>query len=317
MAMTDRPATLVLSGGGAKGAFQVGAERVLREVHGFQWERIFGVSVGALNATLLAQRAYKELMDIWMNIREEDVYRKFSWPVIAFRLGLLRKLGLYDDGPLRDLIYKHAAGRPFAVPAHVGRVSLVSGAYELVPHDAKDFLDAVWHSATMPVIWEPVGRDAIVDGGLRNVTPLGDALQYDPTEIVVIACSSPKLEPVKPPANILDVAKRALTDITINEILLNDVDTFVRINDIVRQAHEAGLELRKPDGSPYRYCRITVIEPTQPLGDTLDFSPEVVRARLRHGEELARAAMIPTDEGPGERVAPRRVKGYEPPPIHA
>ena len=319
MATSDRPATLVLSGGGAKGAFQVGAERILREVHGFRWERIFGVSVGALNATLLAQHAFKELNDIWVNIKETDVYRKFPWPVVALRLGLFRKLGLYDDSPLRDFIQRHASGRRFVVPAHVGRVSLVSGNYELVPSskEEREFLDAVWQSATMPVIWEPIGRDAIVDGGLRNVTPLGDALEYGPTEIVVIACSSPKLEPVKPPANILDVAKRALTDITINEILLNDVEFFVRINDMVRQAYEAGITLQRPDGSTYRYCRITVIEPAMALGDTLDFSPEIIRMRMRHGEEMARSAMQPTGVGPGERRPPQVGPSYQVPPLHA
>lgn len=316
MAMTERPATLVLSGGGAKGAFQVGAERVLREVQGFQWERVFGVSVGALNATLLAQQAYKELNDIWLNIRESDVYRKFPWPVVALRLALLRKLGFYDDSPLRDFILRHAAGRPFAVPAHVGRVSLVSGLYEQVSSDAKDFLEAVWQSATMPVIWEPIGPNAIVDGGLRNVTPLGDALEFGPTEIVVINCSSPKIEPVKPPSTILDVAKRALTDITINEILLNDVDEFVRINDLVRQAYEEGVTLRRPDGTPYRYCRITVIQPAKPMGDTLDFSPEMIRMRMRHGEEMARSALQPTGVGPGERRPPPSGP-YTVPPLHA
>ncbi len=316
MAMTDRPATLVLSGGGAKGSFQVGAERVLREVHGFRWERVFGVSVGALNASLLAQQAYRELNDIWLNIREADVYRKFAWPVIALRLGLLRKLGLYDGTPLRDFIQRKVAGRPFVVPAHVGRVSLVSGQYELVPSDSKDFLEAVWHSATMPIIWEPIGPNAIVDGGLRNNTPLGDALEFGPTEIVVIACASPKLEAAKPPVNLLDVVKRGLVDITLNEILLNDVEAFVRINDIVRQAYDEGLTLRRPDGVPYRYCRITVIEPAKPLGDTLDFSPEMVRMRMRHGEEMARSAMRPTGVGPGE-VMPPQVGPFAVPPLHA
>ncbi|QSQ28107.1 patatin-like phospholipase family protein [Pyxidicoccus parkwayensis] len=314
--MTDRPATLVLSGGGAKGAFQVGAERVLREVHGFQWERVFGVSVGALNAAMVAQQAYKELNDIWLNIRESDVYRKFPWPVIALRIGLLRKLGLYDGSPLRDLVYKHAAGRPFVVPAHVGRVSLVSGLYEQVSSDSKEFLDAVWHSATMPVIWEPIGANAIVDGGLRNVTPLGDALEFGPTEIVVLSCSSPRIEPAKAPSNILDVAKRALTDITVNEILLNDVDEFIRINDLVRQAYDEGVTLRRPDGTPYRYCRITVIEPAKPLGDTLDFSPEMIRMRMRHGEEMARSAMQPPGVAPSERRPPQ-VGPYTVPPLHA
>jgi NTE family protein len=300
--MTVRPATLVLSGGGAKGAFQVGAERILREELGFSWERIFGVSVGALNATILAQHEYERLRELWMTIREEDVYRKFPWLLVAFRLGVLRKLGLYDNSPLRDLIRRHAAGRRFLTPTHVGRVSLISGEYELVPSTAPDFLDAVWHSATMPVIWEAIGPHAMVDGGLRNVTPLGDALGYEPSEIVVIACTGPRIEPAKPPANLLDVARRSLTDITINEILLNDVQEFIRINDLVRQAHEADLTLKKPDGSPYRYCPITVIEPTESLGDTLDFSPDAIRMRLRHGEEMARTAIRPSGVGPGERT---------------
>lgn len=317
MAMTDRPATLVLSGGGAKGAFQVGAERILREVHGFRWERIFGVSMGALNAALLAQHAFKELSDIWLNLKETDVYRRFPWPVIALRLALFRKLGLHDDTPLRDFIQRHVAGRRFVVPAHVGRVSLVSGEYELVSSEAKDFLDAVWQSATLPGIWEPVGRDAFVDGGLRNVTPLGDALEFGPTELVVIACSSPELEVAKPPSNLLDVVKRALADITLNEVLLNDVEFFVRVNDMVRQAYEAGVTLRRPDGVPYRYCRITVVQPATPLGDTLDFSPRVLRMRMQHGEEMARAAIQPTGVGPGERMRPWVGPSYQVPPLHA
>jgi NTE family protein len=299
--MEARPATLVLSGGGGKGAFQVGAERVLREQLGFQWERIFGVSVGALNATLLAQQAYSQLRELWLRLQEEDVYRKFPWPVVAFRVGIQKKLGFYDDTPLRELIRRHTTGRPFLTPAHVGRVSLVSGEYELVPSTAPDFLDAVWHSATMPVIWEAIGLNAYVDGGLRNVTPLGDALAYGATEIVVINCSAPGIEPARAPTSILDVAKRSLTEVTINEILRNDVEEFIHINDLVRQGYEAGLTLKKPDGTPYRYCRITVIEPTQPQGDPLDFSQSSIRQRMAHGEQMALKALQPTGVGPGER----------------
>jgi NTE family protein len=302
--MPGRPATLVLSGGGAKGAFQVGAERVLREELGFHWERIFGVSIGALNAMLLAQKEYDRLKELWLTIRQEDIYRKYPWPIVALRLGLLRKRGLYDDSPLRELIRRNAAGRPFLIPAHVGRVSLVSGKYEMVSTNAPDFLDAVWHSATMPVIWEAIGPQALVDGGLRNVTPLGDAMDYDPSEIVVITCSGPQIEPADPPTSILDVAKRSLTDITLNEILLNDVHAFLRVNDLVRQAHEAGLTLKRLDGTPYRYCPITVIEPIEPLGDTLDFSPEVIRRRMHLGEEMARKVLQSSDVGLGERRPP-------------
>ena len=44
---------LVLSGGGAKGAFQLTAEKYAREVKGYHWDVIAGVSVGALNGSTL------------------------------------------------------------------------------------------------------------------------------------------------------------------------------------------------------------------------------------------------------------------------
>ena len=44
---------LVLSGGGAKGAFQFTAEKYAREVKGYHWDVIAGVSVGALNGSML------------------------------------------------------------------------------------------------------------------------------------------------------------------------------------------------------------------------------------------------------------------------
>jgi NTE family protein len=288
-----RRATLVLSGGGAKGAFQVGAERVLRQEGGFRWERVLGVSVGALNGALLGQERPEDLAEVWRTIREEEVHRKFSWPVVAFRVGLLGKRGLYDDRPLRVTIERHLAGRPFRVPVHVGRVSLTSGRYELVGSDRPEpeFLDAIWHSATMPVVWEPVGPQAFVDGGLRNVTPLGDALAFDPTEIVVVLASPRAMEAVPPPPDILQVAMRALADIAIDEILVNDVDQFLRVNRLVLQAAEQGAELRDESGRPYRHVAITVVEPSGPLGDTLDFSPGVIRDRLAAGEEAARRAL--------------------------
>jgi NTE family protein len=210
----------VLSGGGAKGAFQVGAERVLREERGYRWDRIFGVSVGALNAALLAQEEYDRLRDAWLQLREEDVHQRYGWPLAVFRLAILKRLGAYDNTPLRRTIERHAAGRPFRIPAHAGRVSLRTGAYELVSSDAPDFLDAVWQSATIPVVWEPVGEAAWVDGGLRNVTPLGDALDYSPSEVVVIVTGRPDLPEAGYPRHIVDVAKRSLVDITLNEIML-------------------------------------------------------------------------------------------------
>ena len=286
--MTVRRATLVLSGGGTKGAFEVGAEQVLREEGGFEWERIFGVSVGALNGALLAQGEYQRLLDVWRTIRQEDVYSKVWWPIIAWRLAVLRKAGIYDAAALRKTIEKHVAGRPFRVPLYVGRVSLTSGAYDIVSSESPDILDAIWHSATMPIIWEPDGKGAWVDGGLRNVTPLGDALDHDPTALVVINCSPDEPERAEPPKDIIAAAKRAINDIATSEIMVNDVREFVRINQLVRQARNKGFTLERDDGKPYHDYDITVIQPRIPLGDTLDFSREAIEQRLEAGRAAAR-----------------------------
>ena len=45
---------LILSGGGAKGAFQCGAEKYAREAKGYSWDIIAGVSAGAVNGVILA-----------------------------------------------------------------------------------------------------------------------------------------------------------------------------------------------------------------------------------------------------------------------
>lgn len=289
--MQRRRATLVLSGGGSKGAFQVGAEQVLREEGGFEWERIFGVSVGALNGGLLAQHEYDRLLQVWRTIREKDVYRKVPWPLVGVRLVLLSKPGIYDNTALRDTIQKHVAGRPFRVPLHVGRVSLVSGAYESVRSDQTsepELLDAIFQSATMPVVWEPVGPRALVDGGLRNVTPLGDALEFHPGELIVLNCSPDEPETAERPGDILAAVRRSLADITINEIMVNDVREFIRINKLVRQARQKGFTLERDDGKPYVECTIGVLRPPAPLGDSLDFAPQAIADRIEIGRRVAR-----------------------------
>ncbi|MGH7521382.1 MAG: patatin-like phospholipase family protein [Gemmatimonadales bacterium] len=286
-----RRATLVLSGGGAKGAFQVGAEQVLREEGGFEWERIFGVSVGALNGALLAQREYARLLEVWRTVRREDLYRKPWWLWIPWRLVILRKAGIYDNTPLRATIQKRIAGRPFLVPLHVGRVSLVSGAYESVRSDQStepEMLDAIWQSATMAVIWEPIGPRALVDGSLRNVTPLGDALDLGATELIVLNCTPDQPDFAPRPRDILDAARRSLMDITINEIMVDDVREFVRINKLVKQAKRNGFTLEREDGTPYLDCTIGVLRPRVPLGDNLDFSRTAIDERIESGRQMAR-----------------------------
>ena len=290
--MATRKATLVLSGGGANGAYQAGVEAALRR-RGYEWERIFGVSVGALNGLILAQDMPNKLLDVWHRISEKDIYTKRSWPVVAMRV-LGGSTGFYDNTPLMKTIERVASGIYMPIEAWCGRTSLVTGQFELVSNKEPHFLEATWHSATMPIVWNSVGPRALADGGLRNMTPLGAALDRNPkNEIVVIQCGPAYLSECKTPTNILEAAKRALVDVALNEISSGDIDGFLRVNRLVQQAAEHGLTLYDDDDRPYRYMPITVIRPVDQVGDTLDFSHEKIEKRIRLGFEAGLNAKLP------------------------
>jgi predicted acylesterase/phospholipase RssA len=68
---------LALAGGGSKGAFEVGAVRCLYDVFGYQPDLLTGASVGALNATKLAEgaAALPELEKLWLDmVGPEDLF---------------------------------------------------------------------------------------------------------------------------------------------------------------------------------------------------------------------------------------------------
>jgi NTE family protein len=73
---------LVLSGGGAKGAFEVGVVRCLRDAAGIEFDIISGASAGALNAAKLAEGipALAQLEQVWLGMRwSDDLYLEPAW----------------------------------------------------------------------------------------------------------------------------------------------------------------------------------------------------------------------------------------------
>ncbi len=116
---------LVLSGGGARAAYQVGAVRALGEIVGTTRSpfNIFaGVSAGAINSTALACRAddfpeaIRRLTDTWLSLTQAAVYRtdiprltslSARWLKDLSTGGLLgrsRANHLLDTSPLRELL---------------------------------------------------------------------------------------------------------------------------------------------------------------------------------------------------------------------
>ena len=284
---------LVLSGGGAKGAFEVGAEKYAREVKGYSWDVIAGVSVGALNGAMLAMHKYDRLFEIWNEVSNDKVYTGGFGVWSALKIWLGAK-SFYGNGPLQKMIAQEVEPDKFKVDLRIGAVSLQTGEYVIYKPGDPNVAEAILAYTVMPIIWTPVdvppAYHSMVDGGVRNASPLGDVLDADPEEIVVINCGSrvPAPEP-RPPGDIFKIGGRMLA-ILLNELFVGDMHEFLMINALVNEAKAQGVVLHHPDnGRSLKYVEIKIIEPDRDsdLGDTLDFSQAVIQQNMRVGRERA------------------------------
>src|SRR5271170_486424 len=103
--------SLVLSGGGVKGAHSVGMLRHILGELKIKYDIYCGVSVGAINCAFLAQyptgaeeEASAKLTELWNNLSTKDVYKRW-FPFGRFH-GIWNS-SIYDSSPLSDLVRKH------------------------------------------------------------------------------------------------------------------------------------------------------------------------------------------------------------------
>jgi NTE family protein len=292
--MTKKTA-LVLSGGGAKGAFQAAAEKYAREVKGYQWDIIAGVSVGALNATMLAMHKYQRLFEIWNTISDDKVYTG-GFNLISVINLLFGAKSFYGNEPLRKLLIQEFEPDKIDVDLRVGSVSLISGKYQEFRRGDPNLIEAVLASTVMPVIWTPEDISqrfrSMVDGGVRRITPIGDVLDADPDEIVIINCNAEASSALtQPPGNVVQIGLRTL-DILLNELFVSDMDEFVKINALVKEAEQHGVTLHKPGSDkPLKYFECKIIEPDEALGETLDFSQTAIQHSWKVGTRRAREVL--------------------------
>lgn len=262
---------------------------------------------------LVSKSKRERYIDELLASAEKDFAANFrNFRALADNTPLKNKLNrLVRIDKIRDCIFK------------CGFVSLNNGQYYAFKHtDFKsddDFRRGILASTAMPIVWEPVSKISglvnkreisvheSVDGGIRNVSPLGDVISeinldegHDYT-IVIINCNSGEVEyePYEE-ANIARIALRSLNDIAITEIFNNDIAEFLRINDIISQVRSAspGLQIRNYNLREGRTARILrpfkaiLIQPDAGvLGDALVSNALLNNRRIEHGKQKAADAL--------------------------
>jgi NTE family protein len=121
-------AGLVLTGGGARAAYQVGVVKAVRDILGNPVKNPFpilcGTSAGAINATTLAvfaddfSRGVGNLLEVWENMHCHHVYRTDAahimrsgarWLGAMMLLSRHNPVSLLDSTPLRDMLERTLA----------------------------------------------------------------------------------------------------------------------------------------------------------------------------------------------------------------
>lgn len=238
---------------------------------------------------------------------------------IGIKANLPNIQAVADNTPLKKKLHKYLDRNEIKDTNFIcGFVSLDSGKYHGVLHhefaSENDFVNGVLASTAIPMIWNPVHEIAFssssvltrsknnVDGGIRNVSPLGDVIRLineDPEDckysILIVNCNngSPITESYDN-KSIAAIAARSMYEIALTEIFNNDVDHFVKVNEIVKQVESSDrpIQLYGASKRPLKSFDAIVINPDKELdlGSPLAANERLIEHRLIHGANMAQLA---------------------------
>jgi len=262
-----------MSGGGSKGAYQVGVLKRWMLEEGREYDILVGTSVGAINAAGLSQvklgnpkEAYLRLEGIWDRVNNKKI-RKWWW---FWYLASIWRPSIYNSEPLRKWIKEELDAAAIAASGRqlrVGAVSETTGEEFIANETTPNLAEWVYSSAAFPLAFKPgvVNGEEWTDWGIRTVTPIGTAIKAGATEIDVITTFNIDLPLPRWKPKYRAVAARGMRDLEImmNEIMRGDLRAVGDRNEIAKL------------GGPYKHVKLNLQMPSRPLEyDSLDFSPE-------------------------------------------
>ncbi|MBM9501075.1 patatin-like phospholipase family protein [Leptospira sp. 201903071] len=183
---------LILSGGGARGAYQAGVLRYLEEIQ-FKPDVICGTSVGAITATAMGcGMNAAEITKLWKSIEAKKVMRYSIWNDLV-DIFVKSYSPLTDTTPLKNLLYSHLDFRNLRKnPTEVIITAVNILTAELVFFRNKEIdIEHVMASSAIPMFfpWQYVDGAPHWDGGVMANTPILPAVERGATDIVVVLLS--------------------------------------------------------------------------------------------------------------------------------
>ncbi|WP_052606857.1 MULTISPECIES: patatin-like phospholipase family protein [Acidithrix] len=184
----------ILSGGGNRGAAQVGMLSALLE-HSIFPDFIIGASAGALNGTSFAispsRQTLSELFDLWTKMTKNSLFppRRFgsTWRYAQ------RGSYVYSNDALENIIREHihiSDLKDTQIPVEIVVTDLLNGE----PHrfHSGDPTPILLASSALPGTFSPIEINGklYIDGGIADDVPIRRALTLGANKIYVLYCSS-------------------------------------------------------------------------------------------------------------------------------
>lgn len=191
---------LVLSGGGARGAYQMGVWKALRKLNE-KFDIVTGTSIGALNGMMYTQKNYYKCLNLWNQINFDKLYDDFN---VTEDKSVLKNYadkvinGGIDTKKIQKIIYdNYNPTRLYNSKIDFGVVTynwtnkevLYATKNNTNPKKLKEYILA---SATCFPVFKPmkVGKDTFIDGGYYDNLPINLAVELGAKEIVAVDLSA-------------------------------------------------------------------------------------------------------------------------------
>ena len=262
---------LVLSGGGGKGAYELGVWNALRELDLDKYVKVIsGTSIGAFNAVLFAQDDQEKEIGLWDEVTMDKLI-----PLTKFQL-MRKGVGLAIGSRAINFTKKYMKNRWDNVKSapkdgvmnmidkyldidkmkKSGRIcyatctelpDFTTKYFKLNDYSTQEAKDIIMASSTLPIIYKStsVENKKYFDGGIVDNTPIQPVYGEDCDVIIVVLLSSDEKvdRSLYPNAKIIEIAPRTDSEGMLKGTLNLDADAKRKR---IKHGYDDAMELLEP-----------------------------------------------------------------------
>ena len=256
---------VVLSGGGAKGSYQLGVWKALRELH-IKYDIVTGTSIGALNGVLMCENSYFKAKRIWRKLNLEYLFNelpKSNKEIDILKLfgGNFIKNGGMDIKKIETILEDNVNKRKFynskidygLITYNFTTKKPLILSKEKTPHDK--LIDYLMASATCYPAFKmkEIDGDKYIDGGYYDNLPVELAIELGAEFLIIVDLGSPGFKK-KPSKNIDSILIKPKNNIS---FFLNFDEKAAKIN--VKFGYNDTLKaFKKLDGNKFTFKKNTI-----------------------------------------------------------